>query len=137
MGMRSRQKGKRGEREVVALFKGVYPDAKRGWWQSRGGSVVPDVDGTPFWIEVKLGARPNPLAALQQAIDNEDDDYCVRLVNVLNEQLVGDVPHRTPLACCRKTPRGEWTATMRLSDLLEIAKLADAMRVLLRGDAQP
>lgn len=62
----SRQKGKRIEREIANLLKPVFPKAARGLTQSRG-AIQCDVEGTPFWIEVKGGARPDAFKALMQA----------------------------------------------------------------------
>lgn len=53
MAKASRDKGKRGEREVVAICEPFWPNAKRGLSQSRHGSECADVEGTPFRIEVK------------------------------------------------------------------------------------
>lgn len=48
-----RAKGHGYERTVANYLKPIYPDAKRGL-QSRGGGVeVPDVDGTPLYVECK------------------------------------------------------------------------------------
>lgn len=67
-----RTKGHSFERHVAAALRGVYPDSKRGY-QTRGGTTeAPDVDGTPWFIECKVGARPNIMAAMQQARDATD-----------------------------------------------------------------
>lgn len=72
MGKSQRTKGHNNEREVAKLFRALYPEAKRGY-QTRGGTgEAPDVDGTPFYIECKVGARPNLRAALLQAHNGTD-----------------------------------------------------------------
>ena len=70
MGKSSLDKGKRGEREVVAAFEAAGFSARRGW-QARSGSDAPDivVDELPsFWIEVKRAVRVNIHAAMRQAM---------------------------------------------------------------------
>jgi len=71
-GKRSRNKGARGERAVADYLKKVYPDAKRGVGQSQSGSNTADVEGTPWWPEVKFSKQPNIRAAMAQAKDATD-----------------------------------------------------------------
>lgn len=66
-GRASREKGKRGERLAVALCRLLWPSAVRTISQARGGGEACDVSGTPYHVEVKVGARPNILAAVRQA----------------------------------------------------------------------
>ena len=68
MGKMSREKGKRGERAVAALFREYgFTDAKRGQ-QYHGGPDSPDVVGVPgLHIEVKRTERLNLYDALAQA----------------------------------------------------------------------
>lgn len=72
MGKRSRTKGARGEREVSALLSAVFPGAKRGLTQARAGNDCADVEGTPFFVEVKIGQRPNIMGAMRQATEASD-----------------------------------------------------------------
>lgn len=74
MGARSRRKGAAYERELANRWRdsGLWPEARRGVGQARSGGEVPDVDGTPFWIEAKCQARPNVYAALEQAEEATD-----------------------------------------------------------------
>ena len=67
-GRMSRQKGKRFEREVAALFRAAGYDAIRGV-QYEGGSESPDVrvKGLPIHIEAKAVESLNIWAALAQA----------------------------------------------------------------------
>ena len=63
----SREKGKRGERRCVHWVQPIYPDAHRSADQARDNRHC-DVEGTPYWIEVKEGLQPNLFAALEQAL---------------------------------------------------------------------
>ena len=69
MSASQRRKGAQWERDLAARWRdaGIYPNAQRGTGQARSGADVPDVDGTPWWVECKVGKRPNLLAALKQA----------------------------------------------------------------------
>lgn len=72
MSKSQRTKGARGEREVVAILRCAYPGAKRGLTQTRGGGDVADVEGTPHWVECKLGKKPDINAAVRQARESTD-----------------------------------------------------------------
>jgi len=72
MGAKSRNKGKRGESEVVHLLRAIWAEVRRGAAQSRKGSDASDVEGSPYWIEVKIGQRPNIIAAMEQAVEATD-----------------------------------------------------------------
>ena len=63
-------KGKRWERAVASLISEVMPGAhvRRGN-QNRDGADAPDVICPWLWVECKSGKRPNPRAALAQAIE--------------------------------------------------------------------
>lgn len=70
-GTRSRNKGARFERLVVAALKACFPDAHRG--QQTHNPRHADVEGTPFRIECKHWAKltyKNILDALAQAQEN-------------------------------------------------------------------
>lgn len=67
MGKMSRDKGKRGEREVASLFREYGFEARRGV-QYHGGPDSPDVVGVPgLHIEVKRVERLALYDALDQA----------------------------------------------------------------------
>ena len=73
----SREKGKRGERQVAALFREYGFDAKRGQ-QYHGGPDSPDVVGVPgLHIEVKRTERLNLYDALAQAKRDAGEDLPV------------------------------------------------------------
>jgi hypothetical protein len=77
MGASQRRKGHAFEREVAIAFRQALgltaQQVKRGLSQPRGGTgEEPDVvlpDSLRWWVECKVGARPNLLAAMQQAWD--------------------------------------------------------------------
>ncbi len=68
MGAMSRRKGAKWERDVATTFRERgASSAKRGLGQARDGREVADVEGLPWWLECKVGARLNVVAALAQA----------------------------------------------------------------------
>lgn len=68
MGKASRDKGKRGERELAALLREHGFSAERGFSQCRGGDVSADVIGLPGWhCEVKRYAAPQCVKWYEQA----------------------------------------------------------------------
>jgi len=72
IGRSSRRKGHDYERALATLMRSVWPEARRGIGQARAGGDVPDVDGTPFWIEAKRGKRISIRAAYEQAVEAAD-----------------------------------------------------------------
>lgn len=69
MGRMQRVKGATYERWVANVLKAIWPGAKRGIGQTRAAGDVPDVDGTPYWIECKHHAGTvNIRAAFDQAL---------------------------------------------------------------------
>ena len=101
MGRASVRKGKQGEGEVVRLLSQVWPEAHRsGHLQRNSGLKVPDVDGTPYWVEVKRGKRVNVRLAMAQAeLDAEGDA-------------------RPPVVIYREDGRREWMVAMALDELV-------------------
>lgn len=74
MGKASREKGKRGEREVAAILRDFGYDARRGV-QYQGGEDSPDVVGLPYvHIEVKRTERLDLYGALSQSKADAGDD---------------------------------------------------------------
>lgn len=113
----SRRKGQSFEREVAGHLRPLFPDARRGLSQTRGGAEVADVEGTPFWVECKHRDKPNVLGAMEQA---ERDEAAWRAANPT-------APRQPPLVVVRKT--GEpIIAAMRLDDLMELLRRAYAPR---------
>lgn len=107
----SREKGKRGEREVADLIRRFGLPARRGQ-QYRGGSDSPDVVGLPgVHVEVKLTERFQPYEALDQA---EADTQ--RLWNTQEDpdQLID-----TPVVFHRRN-RKRWIVVLDALDFLEL-----------------
>jgi len=106
LGKLSRNKGAVWEREVAAFLGALFQGAKRGVGQSRFGNNSADVEGTPFWVECKVGKTVNLRAALRQA-EKETDG-------------------RVPVAVCKdnsvagKSP--EVFVVLRVADFLQLAK---------------
>ena len=99
MGKYSRDKGKRGERELAAYLrqKGVT-SARRGQ-QYNGADGSADVVGLQgYHIECKRTERLNIHAAIAQAV---------------SDAIEGEIP----IVAHRKN-HGEWLVTLRLEDLL-------------------
>lgn len=99
-GRAARRKGQQSERDIAALVRRVFPDAKRGIGQARFGRECPDVDGTPYWIETKCGKNAPVRSALKQAVDDTDgrtpvvivkDDRCEPFVVMRLSDWLGDL----------------------------------------------
>lgn len=104
MGAYQRRKGHDWEREVARRFREAMPgcEAKRGLSQSRGGTKEGgDVALACFTVECKVGARPNVLAAVDQAAEHEE-------------------PGKWPIAVVKRDREAPVVA-MRLEDFLELA----------------
>lgn len=105
MGKPSRDKGKRGEREVAKILRDHGYDSHRGV-QYHGGPDSPDVVGLPgIHIEVKRVERLDLRAAYGQSKD---------------DAAGGDIP----IVVHRKS-REPWMVTLSLEDFLEIMREAD------------
>ena len=107
MGSSQRRKGHNFERAVAILFRNHFKNARRGL-QYGDGSNAPDVDGTPFWIECKVGKKPNPRAALEQATEASNGT-------------------RPPVAVV-KDDRKEPFVVIKLDDFLGMIQLMDKPR---------
>lgn len=105
MGARSRRKGAAFEREVANALSSVWPAAERGLGQARDAKGLADVEGTPFHVQCKHGARPNIIAALTQAD--------------VDRSAPGD---GRPALVVTRRDRGETLVTMRLVDWLTWVK---------------
>jgi Holliday junction resolvase len=68
----SRTKGAKFEREIATVLRELWPEAKRGIGQTRMGSEVPDVDGTPYWVEAKHRKVISVHEAVRQATEATD-----------------------------------------------------------------
>lgn len=94
----SRRKGNAGQLEVAKILGRLYCWAKSTAGSQSAGAVVPDVDGTPWWIEVKRHAKVNWRPAYRQAC--------------------GDADGRLPMVAHRDD-RGEWMVTLRLEHFVD------------------
>ena len=118
-GKTSRNKGKRGEREVVNLFKQHGIEARRGDSQSRGAreaDVELDELGK-YWIEVKLGKQPRIRAAIPHAERDSDG--------------------RTPIVFWRDD-RKDWRVDMGVGAFFELlgeAGLANGIEPATKGES--
>jgi hypothetical protein len=65
----SRRKGHSFERLMAISLRKIWPEARRGL-QYQDGAECPDVTGTPYWVECKIGKRTNIKAALRQATED-------------------------------------------------------------------
>lgn len=103
----SKQKGKRGEREVVQLLKKFGIKARRGQ-QFKGTKDSPDVICNRNWhIEVKFREKLNIYTAHDQAIK--------------------EAPlKKTPLVFHRKIKR-PWYVTLTAEDFLRLMQLKDTI----------
>ena len=73
MGKLSRTKGHAFERDIAGRLRPTYGEGVKRAIQTRGAkSEGCDVEGTPWWIETKVGVQPNPRAALRQAQSDTD-----------------------------------------------------------------
>ena len=105
LGKMQRDKGKRGEREVVQIMQSIgWPEARRS--RQSDGAVDPDVAGCdPFWIEVK---RRKSIAACRFMDQAETDG---------NEKKN---PHRLPLVFMREDG-GEWLVMLKAEQMMAVA----------------
>ena len=103
MGKMQRDKGKRGEREVVAILKELgWPEARRA--RQSDGAIDPDVAGCdPLWIEVK---RRKLIAACR-----------------FMDQAEGDASAKKIPTTFMREDGGEWYVMCRSDDLLRLSEV--------------
>lgn len=100
MGKMSRDKGKRGEREVASLFRQYGFGARRGQ-QYHGGADSPDVVGVPgLHIEVKRTERLSLYDALAQAKRDAGEEELPVVIHRKNDS--------------------EWVVIMSFSDWMQL-----------------
>ena len=104
-GRASRAKGQVGERELCQILAEVWPEARRGL-QARNGNEVPDVEGTPLWLEVKTYASHAALRHLEQAERDTDG--------------------RPAIVALRESGSPSWALLLRLQDLPRLLELVRA-----------
>lgn len=112
MGQMQRQKGKRGEQEVVRLILPIYPLArsKRAGGESASVDRGRDILGTPgLCIQVHLGQSATPQTKLREA--------CAGALGT--DDL--------PVAFTRRD-REDWVVTLRASDFLALMDQVEKLR---------
>jgi hypothetical protein len=114
---RSREKGHAYERVVADKLRRVYPDARRGIGQARQGGEVPDVEGTPFWVEAKNRKVLNVHDAFAQAV----------LASTISDNAV--LRGAYALVVTRKHGSTLDLATMNLDVLLDLLAELEAHRI--------
>ena len=105
-GSRSRRKGKRGERELVAVLTAEGFDARRGQ-QHRGGPDSPDVI-VPALPGIHFEAKRTERLSLYDAVD----------------QARRDARDKLPVVAHRRNNHA-WLAILPLTDLLAILRERD------------
>jgi len=122
-GRRNRTKGVEFERKVANRLKRAFPSARRLFGQAREGNEVPDVGGTPFWIECAKGSTNAIHDKLRQGLaasaSSPSKEYAHALVIV--------VSHHGGL--------GETMATLRLEDLIALANATNESAPITLADA--
>lgn len=118
MGAYQRTKGHNFERLVAKLLRPIWDGAKRGF-QTRGGTgEAPDVDGTPWYIEVKKGKRTNPKKAYEQAMRGATEEA-----------------HRTrggarPALAITRDDNSHILVTMNLPEFLRMSRIVESCKCL-------
>ena len=109
MGRRSRNKGKRGEREAAREIARVLGISARRGQQYAGGSDSPDVvtGCDALHIEVKRTERLSLYGAMEQAI--------------------GDAGEKLPLVLHRSNHR-PWVVVLRLDDLTRLREVLNGLK---------
>lgn len=113
----SRAKGIRGELQMRDLVREYFPGAhevQRSYGQSRAGDDAPDVEGTPYWIEVELAKKTDPKAKLAQAMLASAGD--------------GRLPIAFTRDCSTRRRGLPWLATMRADQLLALLAELEQLR---------
>jgi hypothetical protein len=91
MGRMQRTKGATFERLIANRLKEFFPSARRGIGQARSAKEVCDVEGTPYWMELKHHVRVNIQAAWRQAIAQRDDREPVVISKNNNEEPLATI----------------------------------------------
>lgn len=112
-GRRNRQKGVEFERKIAKELKAVFPNARRLFGQARDGDEVPDVGGTPFWIECAKGSTNAIHDKLRQGLAASASSPST------------EYAHAPVIVVSQHGGMGETMATMRLEDFIELADRLD------------
>lgn len=120
VGKRSRRSGKRGEREVAARLRRLWPDVHSC---RAGGEIVPgrDLLKTPgYCVQVKL----------RRSVDHEE---------AWREARSASISPEVPIAICRQPVAGRptpWLVTLQLEDFIELVNDAQT-EIVIHGDGPP
>lgn len=131
MGAMQRRKGRTGEEEAVNTFKAEGVKATREWaaqCESKNGVDVraypfPEAPNQPIAIQVKYTKAPDPLRALQEAIDWKRE---------------GELPYAMTRLVSRRKPKGKylgWAVTMRFEDFMRLLERGGLLRQEVVEDA--
>jgi hypothetical protein len=89
----SRQKGSTFERNIARDLRVVFgEEAKRGIGQTRSAREVADVDGTPFWLELKNKKALSLRKVIEQARAETDGRPPVLVVKHGRSEVVACLP---------------------------------------------
>lgn len=109
-GRKNRETGVKFERAIAKKLRVLWPGARREHGQARDGNEVPDVGGTPFWVECSDGATRQIYAKLCQAI--EDAKTTPNMI----------YQGKTPLVISHHKARGLTMVTMTLDDWVRLLR---------------
>jgi hypothetical protein len=107
MGKMQRDKGSTFERLIATVFRDIWPEARRGIGQARSAKEVPDVDGCPYWPELKHRKTVSIQSAMKQARNDTDG--------------------RPPIVVSRDN-RGPILVTLELDTFLALCRDAETLR---------
>jgi hypothetical protein len=114
MGKRSREKGVKYEQWVARQLAVVYPTAKRGIGQARRADEVPDVEGTPWWVETKHNRCAKIQTAYKQAVTARAKSPSVY--------------RRAPILVVTRDDGSEDLATLPFAELVKMMRELEALR---------
>ncbi len=106
MSKSQRDKGKRGEREVASALRAWGYDAHRVQQSERAYQC--DVEGTPWWLEVKIGKSIRFWAAIAQADADAEAEASRKGKS------------RPPVVAFRRDGDTQWRVIMQLEDALDL-----------------
>jgi hypothetical protein len=117
-GKRSRDKGKRYERDCAKALLRLYPECRRLFGQARKGHDAPDLGNTPFWVECGYGSTTVVRAKLLQGL--KDTALCE------------DPRYRNkPVLAMTCTQKGEHIVSMERSQFIELLEKMNEMEAQL------
>jgi hypothetical protein len=112
IGKHARTKGRAYEQEIARALQELWPAAKRGIGQARSAGEVPDVTGTPYWIECKHKRKVSINGAYDQGVQAS----CTR---------TGPTTTTRPVLVISRENRTEDLVTMSLTEFKRLVKEAN------------